>query len=259
MANIRTRLALFWLAGFTFQIFTITPDASGAVNEACIFKMHRTGVAKVFFRYETASDGKGTETGSGFVVSPQGHIVTNAHVLTPSAKGVAIVSSAVGVQLGSALAPEVDAKILLKSDTLDIAILKLNDPQTLNQAVPLPVSPPNMLAVGSPLIALGFPTTDVSSAVGTKSSLTALSPDVDPAWIQTSIPLNAGNSGGPVFGPMGNVIGIAIAKTKNAQLITYVLPIELITPFLQSIGIEPTGAGPCAACRHASHGVEKYT
>ena len=65
-------------------------------------------------------------------------------------------------------------------------------------------------------------------------------------WWQTGLALNAGDSGGPIFGPKGNVIGVAEAMRDSAQLISYVIPLQFGSGLLASAGATTVPEGPCA-------------
>src|SRR5262249_37296179 len=154
------------------------------------------------------------------LVSEQGYILTNAHVIMPSNPRVTVTASDITVHLGSVKSEGHDAKVVLKSDALDLALLQI----PADHYVSAPIGSPAEVPVGTPLYALGFPGTDITVITGQRSAAASASPDVDAAWMQTTLPLNEGNSGGPVFGPLGTVVGIAVAKRKEAQLLSYVIP-----------------------------------
>jgi 2-alkenal reductase len=145
--------------------------------------------------------------GSGFVVDPEGHIVTNAHVVQGSEQvevtfsdGTARIAEQVGEDLNA-----------------DLAVLKVD---SLPEGVqPLPFADMNSLAVGQTVIAIGNPfglegtlTRGVISALG--RNIPALTPFSIPQSIQTDAAINPGNSGGPLLNLDGEVIGV------NAQIET---------------------------------------
>jgi putative serine protease PepD len=143
----------------------------------------------------------GEATGSGFVVSADGYVVTNAHVVDGASK--------VTVKVGDRAAKT--AKVVGIDDSTDVALLKID---TGGDALtPLELGDSGAVAVGDPVYAIGNPyglsrtlTTGVVSALQREIQ----SPT---GWsisnvIQTDAALNPGNSGGPLFDDAGKVIGI---------------------------------------------------
>jgi S1-C subfamily serine protease len=146
-------------------------------------------------------------TGSGFVIDKAGTILTNAHVVNGATK--------VSVQFADK--KSVDAKVLGKDESTDLALLKV-DPAGLKLA-PLTLGSSKGVEVGDAAIAIGNPfglertlTTGVISAV----QRTIQAPnhfEIDDV-LQTDAPINPGNSGGPLIDATGKVIGI------NSQIAT---------------------------------------
>jgi S1-C subfamily serine protease len=144
---------------------------------------------------------QGTATGSGFVIDGSGNILTNAHVVDGAVK--------VTVQLADKQV--VDAKVVGKDVSSDIALLRI-DPDGLNLR-PLELGSAKDVQVGDPVIAIGNPfgldrtlTTGVVSALQRRIS----APDGQGISnvIQTDAAINPGNSGGPLIDAAGRVIGI---------------------------------------------------
>jgi S1-C subfamily serine protease len=144
---------------------------------------------------------QGTATGSGFVIDKNGYILTNAHVIDGSTN--------VTVQFGDAKA--VDAKVIGKDQSTDLAVLKV-DPKGL-KLTPLALGNSKNVQVGDSTIAIGNPfgldrtlTTGVVSALQRQiSAPNGFSID---NVIQTDAAINPGNSGGPLIDASGKVIGI---------------------------------------------------
>ena len=143
----------------------------------------------------------GVATGSGFVVSKDGYVVTNAHVVDGA--------SSVKVKIGDG--DTKTAKVMGKDNSSDIALLKV-DPGDQNLQ-PLPLADSDALHVGDPTFAIGNPyglertlTTGVVSALDREiSAPNGFSID---GVIQTDAALNPGNSGGPLLDSAGRVIGV---------------------------------------------------
>jgi putative serine protease PepD len=143
----------------------------------------------------------GTATGSGFVISSEGYIVTNAHVVDGA--------SSVKVKVGDG--DTQTARVVGEDTSADIALLKI-DPgsQTLH---PLALADSDSLHVGDATYAIGSPyglertlTTGIVSALDRQiSAPNGFSID---GVIQTDAALNPGNSGGPLLDSSGRVIGV---------------------------------------------------
>ncbi|MBN1530192.1 MAG: trypsin-like peptidase domain-containing protein [Thermoleophilaceae bacterium] len=143
----------------------------------------------------------GTATGTGFVVSNDGYLVTNAHVVDGAAS--------VRVKIGDG--PTRTAQVVGTDTSSDIALLKV-DPGD-QRLVPLALADSDDLHVGDPTFAIGNPyglertlTTGVVSALDREiSAPNGFSID---GVIQTDAALNPGNSGGPLLDAAGRVIGV---------------------------------------------------
>ena len=154
--------------------------------------------------YQSAKDSvayisTGSGTGSGFVVSADGYIVTNAHVV----EGANQIKAKIGD--GKAL----DAKLVGQDASTDLALLKVS----ASNLKPLALADSGTVEVGDPAYAIGNPfgldrtlTTGVVSALQREiSSPNGFSID---DVIQTDAAINPGNSGGPLFNAQGQVIGV---------------------------------------------------
>jgi S1-C subfamily serine protease len=184
-------------------------EAESGLTPREIYKRDAPGV--VFIRAQVVEQGQspfdfgeprqGEATGSGFVVDRDGVVLTNAHVISGATK--------VSVQFADKRV--VDAKVLGRDESTDLAVLKV-DPDGLKLS-PLELGSSKDVQVGDPTIAIGNPfglertlTTGVVSA--TKRTIQA--PDglqID-GVIQTDAAINPGNSGGPLLDAAGRVIGI---------------------------------------------------
>jgi len=144
---------------------------------------------------------RGVATGSGFVLDKQGTILTNAHVVDGATK--------VTVRFGDK--QSVDAKILGRDRTTDLAVLKIDPAKS--DLHPLPLGSSKDVQVGDPVVAIGNPfgldrtlTTGVVSAK--QRQIKGLADFSIDNVIQTDAAINPGNSGGPLIDSAGEVIGI---------------------------------------------------
>lgn len=156
--------------------------------------------------------------GSGFIVSGNGLILTNAHV----------VRDAKDVTVKLTDRREFQAKVLGSDPKTDVAVLKI-------EASNLPVVPLGdshnlrvgewVLAIGSPF---GFENSVSAGVVSAKGR--ALPDDGFVPFIQTDVAVNPGNSGGPLFNSRGEVIGInsqIFSHTGGYQGLSFAIPIDL--------------------------------
>ncbi len=158
--------------------------------------------------------------GSGFIVDPNGIILTNAHV----------VSDAKDVTVKLTDRREFSAKVLGSDPKTDIAVLKID-------AKNLPVVPLGSardLKVGEWVLAIGSPFGfENSVTVGVVSAKRRSLPDDGYVpFIQTDVALNPGNSGGPLFDSRGQVVGInsqIFSRTGGYQGLSFAIPIEVAT------------------------------
>jgi len=166
--------------------------------------------------------------GSGFVISPQGHIVTNNHVIED------VESITVKFNDGT----ELPAEIVGRDPKTDVALIKV-EPEAPLFALPLgnskAVRPGEwVVAIGNPF---GLEHTVTAGIVSAKHR------DIDQGlyddYIQTDAAINPGNSGGPLLNLKGEVIGINTAINPRANTIGFAVPINMakqILPQLRATG-----------------------
>ncbi|HEX2103677.1 MAG TPA: trypsin-like peptidase domain-containing protein [Solirubrobacteraceae bacterium] len=191
--------------------------ARGAFDPAAIYRRESPGVVTVISRGLGSAQGQGggAGLGSGFVISGNGEIATNAHVVT-SGEGAAI-RKAEQVYVRFQDDNQVPAKIIGFDPFSDVALLRI-DPRGLTLR-PLPLGRTKDLVVGAPVAAIGSPFGEEQSlSVGVISaldrSIRSLTGFATVGAIQTDAAINHGNSGGPLLDASGNVLGI------NAQIQT---------------------------------------
>ncbi|MFZ2524813.1 MAG: DegQ family serine endoprotease [Candidatus Ferrigenium altingense] len=164
--------------------------------------------------------------GSGFIISADGYIMTNAHVVDSAEK--------ITVRLTDKR--EFRAKVIGADKRTDVALLKI-------EATGLPkitVGDPNKLKVGEWVVAIGSP-------FGFDSSVTAgivsakgrsLPQDNFVPFIQTDVAINPGNSGGPLFNMNGEVVGInsqIYTRSGGSMGLSFAIPIDVATQVTEQL------------------------
>ncbi|MDH4379969.1 MAG: trypsin-like peptidase domain-containing protein [Vampirovibrionales bacterium] len=162
--------------------------------------------------------------GSGVIISAEGHIITNNHV----------VNGATNVTVTLSDGRKLPAKVIGTDKYTDLAVLKINAPNL--QPVPLGNSEtlrPGefVIAVGSPL---GF---DHTVTLGIVSAISRRVPDINMNldFIQTDAAINPGNSGGPLVNLDGQVIGINTAISGRGQNIGFAIPVNVVRNVSQTL------------------------
>lgn len=178
-----------------------------------------------------------TAAGSGIIISEDGYILTNNHVISGADKITVYVNS------GEDDAEEqtYEATLVGSSENNDIAVLKI-DAKGLNAAA---FGDSDQLEVGELAVAIGNPMGKVHGSV-TAGIISAVEQeltidDVTINAIQTDAAINPGNSGGALFDSYGNVIGVVYAKSSSVSIegIGYVIPVNNIKELVEQMINDP--------------------
>ncbi len=161
--------------------------------------------------------------GSGFVLSDDGYIITNYHVIAGSRTVLVVTEEA-----------EYQAAVMHSNAARDVALLKITDEHDLQ---PLPLSRTAAI-LSETLYVVGTPLSEKLSFSITKGILSAQRMIDDKRFYQTDAAVTHGNSGGPVFNQYGNVIAITVSGIEGGAVnINYLIPIEDV---LDALGITAT-------------------
>jgi serine protease Do len=167
---------------------------------------------------------KRTSLGSGFIVSPDGYILTNNHV----------VEKADEVTVTLLDKEEFKAKVVGTDPKIDIALIKIDTKKKLTYAA---LGDSDRLDVGEWVVAIGNPFglghTVTTGIVSAKGRIIGSGPYDD--FIQTDASINPGNSGGPLFNLKGEVVGINTAIVQGGQGIGFATPIQLAKSVLDQL------------------------
>jgi len=179
--------------------------------------------------------------GTGMFIHSDGLILTAEHIISDATE--------IEVQTVSGRLP---ATAVFRDTAMDIAVLKAARGGPFST---LPVASSFEVAVGDRVFTIGFPNvalqgTEPKYTEGTISSLSG--PGNTPRYFQISVPLQPGNSGGPLVDERGNVVGMVNARLNDIaalamsgmlpQNVNYAVKSAFILPFLQSIQVSPASA-----------------
>jgi serine protease Do len=171
--------------------------------------------------------------GSGFVISSDGYIVTNAHVI----------EEADSITVAFLDGKELDATVVGRDPKTDIALIRVENGAAL---VALPLGDSDAIRPGDWVVAIGNPFglehTVTAGIVSAKHRMIGQGQYDD--FIQTDAAINPGNSGGPLINLAGEVIGINTAINPRANTIGFTVPINMakqILPQLRSDGFVTRG------------------
>ena len=194
---------------------TILGTARSGFDPAAVYEQRSPGVVTIYAYFGAAGDTRGSTQGSGFVVSEDGHILTNAHVITNVGDGKPV-RGARRLYVEFQDLDRVPAEIVGWDLFNDVGVIRI-DPRA-HALAPLPLGNSALVAVGEPVAAIGSPFGNQNSlAVGVVSATGRSIPSLTSGYaiadaIQIDAPINHGNSGGPLLEARGSAIGI------NAQI-----------------------------------------
>ena len=183
--------------------------------------MFGRGIPEDFYGYESPRSRLGPVeqgTGSGFIISSDGNILTNAHVVEGSSTVEVVLKDGRRLQ----------GRVLGTDSVTDVAVIKID----ANNLPTVSLGDSNNLQSGEWAIAIGNPlgldnsvTVGIISATGRSSNDVGV-PDKRVGFIQTDAAINPGNSGGPLLNQNGEVIGINTAIIDGAQGLGFAIPIN---------------------------------
>jgi len=170
--------------------------------------------------------------GSGFIISKDGLIITNKHVVSDTSAVYQVLTND---------NKKFDVQKIYRDPLNDLAILKING----NNLRPLKMGDSSKIKLGQTAIAIGTPLGEFKNTVtkgiisGLGRGITAGSPfegyveKLDNV-IQTDAPISAGNSGGPLLNSKGEVVGINTAIAQDGESIGFAIPVNVIKDLIKT-------------------------
>jgi len=169
--------------------------------------------------------------GTGVLFSAAGHIITNDHVIAAATEP----DDRISVTLADGRTFYAD--ITGRDRATDLAVLRIR----AENLIPASFGSSDELQVGQDVVAIGFALDLYGGPSVTRGVISALRRTIHagnftiPNAIQTDAGINLGNSGGPLVNAHGEVIGINTAIVRNAQQVSFALPVSTVSPVVESL------------------------
>lgn len=170
-------------------------------------------------------------TGSGVIISKNGYLITNYHVIERGSKFIIEL-------LINNKKVNLKAELAAQDKDNDLAILKINDPTFKDfTEIKYGFKESGMLDVGSSVFTIGFP--HALSGMGKEAKFTDGKISAKTGYegavnsFQSTIPVQPGNSGGPVFNNSGQLIGVVNAKINDADNVSYAIKLNYIKNLIE--------------------------
>lgn len=215
---------------------TITPSSDTTIERAVAQKATPSvvGITTImansrlnqYFTGQRYAEG----VGSGVVITEDGYILTNSHVVSDG--------EAVSISVLFSDETSAEAQLLWSDATLDLAIIKVDK----KGLTPVELGDSDMVAVGDKAIAIGNPLgLDLQSTL-TSGYISGLNRTVNfesglsmEGMLQTDAAINGGNSGGALLNAEGKLIGINTAKAGSSDGIGFAIPINTAKPIIEGV------------------------
>jgi len=233
-------------SGVGGPVVAAKPIVGNGFQPAQIYRSRSAGVVTIVSYFDDPSSPSASAgQGSGFVVSTDGTILTNAHVITTAGQGQVGKASAAGtVYVEFSDGDRVQARVVGYDLFDDVGVIRVDPAEHALEPVPLGNS--SRVVVGEPVAAIGSPFGNVDSlSVGVVSAIRRSIPSLTTRYnlvdaIQTDAPINHGNSGGPLFDARGRVIGInaqirSSGSTSGFEGVGFAVPIDSVKRSLRQL------------------------
>ncbi len=207
---------------------TVPDDPTVRLNYAQVAEKLQPSVCTVLSYYYSTSYGGG----SGIILSEDGYIVTNAHVITDEENKLDIAVKVMGRD------EEYPAEVIGYDEKSDIALLKIDT----TGLIAAEIGDSNALVVGDEVVAIGTPLDEAYAGTVTNGIISGLDRVIDDdetatKYIQTNAAINPGNSGGPLVNMYGQVVGINTAKIvlEGYEGMGFAIPMDSILDIISQL------------------------
>ena len=215
-------------------VASTSTDSSGKMDVSSVVKAVQSSVVSIECqseseanRYSFGESATTTYAGSGVIITSDGYIATNNHVVEGASK----------ITVTTADSKSYTAKLVGRDEQTDIAVLKIEATGLKNATL----GKSSSLEVGDEVVAIGNPLGELSGTV-TNGIVSALNREVTienetMSLIQTNASINAGNSGGGLFDKNGLLVGIVNAKAsgENVEGLGFAIPIDTAKEVIEQI------------------------
>jgi putative serine protease PepD len=220
----------------------VATTPGGGIDVRAVLSRVEPAVVSISASVPVGRFGRGTAAGTGMVITSDGDVLTNAHV----------VSGATSIRVSVPDKGTHSAHILGMDEANDVAVIKMDDAKDLPT---VELGSTKSLQVGDPVVAVGNALALTGSPTVTTGIVSALDREIDTGTstmrhlIQTDAAINPGNSGGPLLDSGGRVVGMNSAVAGDAQNIGFALSMDEISPKLDAL---KKGSGGAVASADAS-------
>ncbi len=200
-------------------------------------------------RQQIGSERQQVGAGTGFIITDDGLIITNRHVVEDEEASYTVIFSD---------GTKIEAEVLSKDTVLDIAFVKIEGANYQ----PLTLGSSDKLKVGQTVVAIGNALGEFSNTVST-GIISGLQRDIvatDSSGrseeelngvIQTDASINSGNSGGPLLDILGNIIGVNVAVASGeAENICFAIPVDVVKDLIERLNTDGTIERPVLGVRY---------
>jgi hypothetical protein len=227
MRNLKELICVF---AFVVASFTVATAEDIPVDGGKILSTYRNALVNLVVSYIDSKGIPGCKTGTGFIIANSGYVITSKHLLVDTynqpPQSTPIIYGSVGNKFE--LAPNglcqvvgtvKSLGIVQKDPNQDVALLKLPAETTYDY---IPACRQTKILPSEHIVKLGFPKDlPLQPAEGSVAAL-----DGPAGMWQINMAVNDGDSGSPVFNKFGRVIGLIYGDTKNANNISWIVPLQ---------------------------------
>jgi len=217
------------LIAFSLVFFGVVSLASGRLQDSLpsarqaqrgVSEIVKVSIDAVVLVVASGEGSRETVQGSGFIVSPDGRIVTNYHVIEGVRSAIVKLNNGAFYPVEGLLGADREKDLaILKVTARDLPILSLGDSDALSIGE-------GVIAIGSPLGLENTVSDGIVSSVREESE--------GRKWIQTTAPASPGNSGGPLLDLQGRAVGVITWGVKQGQNLNFAIPINAVKVLLDS-------------------------